>query len=43
MSDYDYWKDSVQRILLVCGIRELRLIYSFVLHLVKVVDDDGID
>lgn len=38
MSDYDYWRDSVERILLVCGTRELRLIYSFALNLVKVVD-----
>lgn len=41
MSDYDYWRDSVERILLVCGTRELQLIYSFALHLVRAVDDVG--
>lgn len=41
MGDYEYWRDSVQRILLVCGTRELRLIYSFALNLVKVVDVVG--
>lgn len=42
-SEYEFWRDSVQRILLVCGLRELRLIYAFALHLVKVVDDDEIE
>lgn len=40
MSEYEQLQDSVQRILLVCDSRELRLIYQFALHLVRVVDDE---
>ena len=38
MSERDRWNESVQRILLVCGVEQLRLIYCFALELVKVVE-----
>lgn len=38
MNGRDELEQQVQRILLVCGERELRLIYAFALHLVKAVE-----
>ena len=40
MSEYEQFQDSVQRILLVCGSRELRLIYQFALNMVREEDDE---